>query len=224
MQFKPFIACLLFVFSLSTQALFAQKADEFNPSKYKYMAEIDMRSLFSGNPGTGFIFRKKYENPKSRTVFVDRTKYTRFGVHLGGYTTRLSVDSVLQNTNFPQTSNNANYYFSPFIGRETMFEFGRFNLYYAVDFNITYQYLDINRTYTKSPCIANAFGTGISLSGGMRYCFHDRFSVSLQSTPFAAQLTYKKGQFYVPERVPFTEFSYSTNQIWLSSLGLTYHF
>jgi hypothetical protein len=63
MQVKSFTTGLFLVFSLSTQALFAQKADEFNPSKYKYMAEIDLRSFFSGNSNAGFIFRKKYENP-----------------------------------------------------------------------------------------------------------------------------------------------------------------
>lgn len=216
---------------LSINLTKAQSKEDFKPGKYTRLVELDMSNIFRGYIGTNLIYRKKYENKNSQLVFADRIPYWRFGFYIGGYSTSIKFDTL--NSAIRQSirsSSNTDFYVAPFIGRETMFHWGRFNIFYAMDLGINYQYIDASNT-SKNPCIANSFGLSVSVSGGLRYYINDRFSVSAQSTPLSIFGYYKIGKFYPREgqywtvpSVKFKEFSYSFSQSWLSMLGFAYHF
>ncbi len=232
MKATLFSLCLILILVfLSINLSKAQSKVDFKPGKYARLVELDMSNMFRGYLGTNLIYRKKYENKNSQLVFADRIPYWRFGFYMGGYSTNIKFDTL--NSTIRQSvrsSNNTDFYVAPFIGRETMFHWGRFNIFYAMDLGINYQYIDASNT-TKNPCIANSFGLGVRVSGGLRYYINDRFSVSAQSTPLSIFGNYKIGKYYpyfneiwsVPS-VKFKEFSYSFSQNWLSMLGFAYHF
>lgn len=221
---------LLSVF-LSINLSNAQSKVDFKSGKYARLVELDMSNIFRGYLGTNLIYRKKYENKNSQLVFADRIPYWRFGFYMGGYSTNIKFDTL--NSAIRQSiriSNNTDFYVAPFIGRETMFHWGKFNIFYAMDLGINYRYIDASNI-SKNPCIANSFGLGVSVSGGLRYYINDRFSVSAQSTPLSIFGNYKIGKYFPRESefwtvpsVKFKEFSYSFSQNWLSMLGFAYHF
>lgn len=225
------ICVTLFSIFISINLTNAQSKVDFKPGKYARLVELDMSNIFRGYIGTNLIYRKKYENKNSQLVFADRIPYWRFGFYIGGYSTSIKFDTL--NSTIRQSirnSSNTDFYVAPFIGRETMFHWGRFNIFYAMDLGINYQYIEAGNT-SKNPCIANSFGLSVSVSGGLRYYINDRFSVSAQSTPLSIFGYYKIGKFYPREgqywtvpSVKFKEFTYSFSQNWLSMLGFAYHF
>ena len=175
---KIIVYCLLLVvLSLSSVKAQFSKRDTFNAKKYDKMVEIDVKGLFSTGPGSGLIYRKKHES--GNFVFVDRTRFWRFGFYVGGSGVSTRSDSV--GVNIPSNASHG-IFASPSIGHETMFHFGRFNLFYAGDLVPLYQYIDATNS-SKLPCIAHNFALGISFSAGMRYYIHERFSIAVQSTP-----------------------------------------
>jgi hypothetical protein len=220
----------LFFFTIITQ-LWAQEKETFRPGKYKNLVELDMSGIVRGNIGTNLIYRRKYENKNSQLVFADRIPFWRFGLYLNGYAQNTTLDSSSSlNQSRINTSNGANIYIAPYVGRETMFHWGKFNIFYAIDMGVSYNYIDTDNV-SKNPCIANAFGLNLSFSGGLRYYFNDRFSLGVQSTPLSVGGIYKFGQFYprlgeswnVPN-IKFKTFNFSMAQNWLSMLGFAYHF
>ena len=216
---------------LSINLTKAQSKEDFKPGKYARLVELDMSNILRGYIGTNLIYRKKYENKNSQLVFADRIPYWRFGFYIGGYSTNIKFDTL--NSSIRQgvrSSSNSDIFVAPFIGRETMFHWGRFNIFYAMDLGVNYRYID-GSNLSKNPCIANNFGLGVSISGGLRYYINDRFSVSAQSTPLSINGNYKFGKYFPRENefwsvpsVKFKEFSYSFSQNWLSMLGFAYHF
>lgn len=231
---KATLFSLIFTFVLvflSINLSKAQSKENFKPGKYARLVELNMSNIFKDYYGSNLIYRKKYENKNSQLVFADRIPYWRFGFFISGNSSNIKLDTV-SNT-IPQNirpQSYSNFYFAPFIGREMMFHWGRFNLFYALDLGINYQYIDTN-TQSKNPCIANSFGLGVSISGGLRYYINDRFSVSAQSTPLSINGNYKMGRYFPRESenwsvpsVKFKELSYSFSQSWLSMLGFAYHF
>jgi hypothetical protein len=223
---------LLFTFlHLCLSFLTAQSSpekDNFNPKKYGKMVEIDMKGLFSYGPGSNFIYRTKHES--GNFVFVDRTRYWRFALSIGGSGERIRPDVA----NITVRSNQSHgFFFSPSIGHETMFHLGRFNLFYAFGLSTYYQYQDLTAT-SKSPCIANSVGLSVFGAGGMRYYFHERFSVSVETTPLGISGYFKKTKYYQyydsitgsSSGLNFStkDMGFNIGQNWLSSLGFTYHF
>jgi hypothetical protein len=232
-----FFIIISFSTSVYSNYLHAQaKQDTFYPRKYAHIVEIDMKGLFSYfGPGGGMIFRKRHET--GNFVFVDRTRFWRFGLYMYGNGFQRRIDSVgigwFNNTNPP------NFYFNPIFGHETMFHFKKFNLFYAYDFGLNYAYLD--DFYERSHRIA----LSISASLGMRYFLNNRLSLSLQSTPLSLSVFRRFGKlrngytqlpirndrgdmYYITvfQSEPFTfrENGFSIGQSWFSSLGFSYHF
>lgn len=226
-QSLPILTLLSFLFFLSINSYAQSQKDSFYVKKYPQMIEIDVKGFFSYGPGTGLIYRKKHET--GNFVFVDRTRYWRFGAYISGEGSKATIDTIL-----PNVTTNYNGYFGLFlkIGHETMFHFGKFNLFYAIDFNPNYYYQDIRGS--KTPCIANTFGLGVGLVGGMRYYFNNRFSLSVESVPFAINAYNKiiryypsfsqSGTFGTLNSFKVNEKGINISQAWLSSLGFTYHF
>jgi hypothetical protein len=228
-QSLPILTLLSFLFFFSSNGHSQSQKDSFYVKKYDRMIEIDVKGFFSYGPGTGLIYRKKHET--GNFVFVDRTRYWRFGAYISGEGAKATIDSISPNV---PVNINYNGYFGLFlkIGHETMFHFGKFNLFYAIDLNPNYYYQDIRGS--KTPCIANSFGLGVSLAGGMRYYFNNRFSLSVESVPFSVNVYNKIVKYYTPilqngnygtfEPFKVNEKGINISQAWLSSLGFTYHF
>lgn len=200
--------------------------DTFYAKKYANMVEIDMKGLFSNyGPGGSLIFRKTHES--GNFVFVDRTRFWRFGFSIYGNASKQTIDSTVGNLSL-LGSNSFNL--SVNLGHETLFHFGKFGLYYAYDISPNYHYLDAPLGSSKTPCIANQFGLGFALSGGMRYFFNNRFSVNVESTPLSANFYFEKIRYYSSPYYTFTrpvnvkKYGIAFSQQWLRTIGFTYHF
>lgn len=220
----------ILVLNLVSITLHAQaKKDTFYTKRYDKMIEIDVRGIFSGGGGSGVIFRKKHES--GDFVFVDRTRFWRLGLYIVGVGFKRTYDKP----NVQVYYSNVPYFsISPMIGHETMFHFGRFNLFYAFDINPYYSYGDYSTNSIAQHSIANTFGLSLSVSGGVRYYLSERFSLSMQSTPLSVSGYLEKIKYYsiynpfngsIEEGVVNSkELGFRVGQRWLSSLGFTYHF
>ncbi len=188
---KNFTHLLVFgmlVFSIQS---FSQVNDSIMRINRKYKTEIgvDLTGLFFKTPGITLI--AKVKNNAGRFIDLKSAKNYRFQFGLSGGLP-ISEDVKRVDTSFLRYSNKPGKEINAFImvGHERVNFYGRFNLYYGVDFGLSYNYskvgyIDYAGVYSNynylSPTETKRAELSVIPFVGAKYRFSEHFSASIES-------------------------------------------
>lgn len=247
---------LLFIICFASWAssVFAQKNfldslsnEKFNNRKYRREMGIDMKGLFGGFPGGTFIFKQRTGDKK--LIAVSYSDYLRFSVSFSGNTTLSSLDTaaIYKVTDdiglVIKPTESASHYLSLSAGKERIYYYGRFNLYYGADFFLntgySHQKQFISGTFTNNnayvyleiPVRTFSAGAEIVPFFGMKYRISERFSVSIESG-FYLGYTFRRLKWgdkesnLAEDQNPIVYFTHQINHsmVPLRLLTFNYHF
>ncbi len=221
--------------------------EKFNNRKYRREMGIDMKGFFGGFPGGSFLFKQRTGD--KNLIAVSYSDNLRFGASFNGSTTLSSLDTVI---NYRLTDNvgvvikpseSANHNLSFSAGKERIYYYGRFNLYYGADIFLNVGYTHIKQfisgsftnnsgyLYLEIPIKSFSMGTGVVPFFGMKYRVSERFSVSLESGFFLAYTFSRvkwgdKDSNLAGDQDPIVYFTHQINHSMLPLRLLTfnYHF
>lgn len=238
----------VYLFFLLPLAATAQQNDslKFNNRKYKYEVGIDMQGLFTNYLGTSLILKIRNDRGK----FVPVSSAINYRIQWYASAGLSGQDRVTDLDTFPFATVSSNQYdhlhLNAFAGMEKVHFYGKFNLYYGLDFGPSYSYSQTGYlirevqsgpyTVTNFISISNlneSHGLGLNVVPffGVKYRFTERFSASAETAFFAAY-AYVSQTFFVVEnsgstaqfasRIQTHRFSMFMN--YLRFLTFNYHF
>jgi hypothetical protein len=241
------ISIVLLAF-FSFEDLFSQSKDSIMAMNRKYKREVgmDFKGFFKGAPGTSLIL--KIKDTHSRFVSMSFSKYYRFQLRLEG---EFNANPFMQRWPepygyFERRDPKGGFSISPMLGKERVNFFGRFNIYYGMDFGPYYShntfgyfvYIDTTANhisnyqdgFSNQPYKVTNFGFSAIPFYGMKYRLSEHFSLSVESgftfSFFISKTTYlNSNQFHdlgYFNKNKSKGFNFA--MMYLRFLNLSYHF
>jgi hypothetical protein len=169
--FFSLFSCLA---SLSAQTI---NSDSPTPNNYKREISIDVRGLFNNTPGSTLIYKKALTPVEGQSDNVLRRRRIQIG---------LEGTFLISNTGTNNLNNSvASLSTKVSLGREKLYQYGKFGLYYGTDYSLAYglttQYNRFNDSNNNSIASTNSIRAELTPFAGLHYRFSPRFSLNFET-------------------------------------------